>query len=60
MKHTEYFDYMAHDTNDAYLFKNNDDDENYWLPKSQVEITKLSNGYEVEMPEWLAKEKELI
>jgi N-acetylglucosamine-6-phosphate deacetylase len=36
----------------------NDGTKEVWLPKSQVEINREDK--EVTMPEWLAKEKELI
>lgn len=32
------------------------EDEKVWLPKSQIEI----NGDHLEVPEWLATDKELI
>ena len=32
------------------------DGEKVWLPKSQIEV----NGDEIELPEWLATDKELI
>jgi len=51
-----YFDEITHETDEAYLFRV-DEDEEVWLPKSQVEITESDI---VEMPEWLAIEKGLI
>ena len=41
-------------------------EENVWLPKSQVECDTLfddmeeGSPYDIEIPEWLAEEKELI
>ena len=43
-----------------------EDDDTIWLPKSQISYDEKLNGYErgdtitVEMPEWLAEDKELI
>ena len=49
---------IKHDTEDAILLS---DGVNFdWLPRSQIKIRKLSNGYEVIMPEWLAKKKGFI
>jgi hypothetical protein len=31
-----------------------------WLPKSQIRVEKRKDGVVVWMPEWLAKEKEII
>lgn len=54
--------YIHMETEKAVLFSEDDDkDEAVWLPKSQIEIEKLQGSIvEVTMPEWLAKEKELI
>jgi len=57
---TEYFDRIDYETDDAYLFKIIDDSRDYWLPKSQIIVNELSNGYEVELPVWLAEQKALI
>ena len=46
------------DTEDAILLS--DGVSEHWLPRSQIKIRKLSNGYEVIMPEWLAKKKGFI
>lgn len=49
-----------HETDKAILvvnLKNKD----VWLPKSQIEIDSDSKGIvELQLPEWLAEEKELI
>lgn len=38
-----------------------DEDHGVWLPKSQIEIEDLGNGYHgVSMPEWLATDKGLV
>ena len=43
----------------AYLFTDGIDE--FWLPKSQVEAVHVKDKeYNVFVPEWLAKEKELI
>jgi len=58
--HIEFFDNLAWETDLAYLFKNDDDDDEYWLPKSEVKTNQLAKGWEVEIPEWLAIEKGLV
>ena len=36
----------------------NEENEEVWIPKSQVEIERRLNGYaEITMPEWLASSK---
>ena len=57
---TEMWDSIKHETDSAYLFGDEDCDANHWLPKSQVKVTKLSRGYEVQIPYWLAKKKGLV
>lgn len=55
--------YIHIETEKAVLFSEHDDiDEAAWLPKSQIEIEKTERGaiVIVVMPEWLAKDKELI
>lgn len=38
-----------------------DDKNNFWLPKSQIEYELKDNGIvEVTMPEWLAREKGVV
>ena len=43
-----------------------EEEDTIWLPKSQISYGEKLNGYErgdtimIEMPEWLAEEKELI
>ncbi|MBC8183256.1 hypothetical protein H8E88_19295 [candidate division KSB1 bacterium] len=56
---------MKHSTTMAVLFS--DGDNEFWLPKSQIDYEILPNQKDVlspacvvEMPEWLAIEKELI
>jgi len=46
------------DTENAILLSDGVSED--WLPRSQIKIRKLSNGYEVIMPEWLAKKKGFI
>lgn len=59
-KHTvEIFGFIKHETEAAILL--NDGDTEVWLPKSQIEYD-MPNKYNqttVEIPEWLAIEKEL-
>jgi hypothetical protein len=47
-------------TENAYLFS--DGDNEFWIPKSQViEMEKMGGSdYEVTIPYWLAKAKEII
>jgi hypothetical protein len=55
--------YIHIETEKAILFSEDDDiDKAAWLPKSQIEIEKTGRGaiVEVTMPEWLAKDKDLI
>ena len=55
----EFYLELKRETKAAYLFTDGVDE--FWLPKSQVEATKIKeNNYEVFVPEWLAKEKEMI
>jgi hypothetical protein len=52
---------LHHETPSAILVS--DGKREAWLPKSQIEWTRLSQGgsaIEVTLPEWLAREKELI
>ena len=51
---------VHHETDEAYLVS--DGDEREWIPKSQVKVlAEIDVDYvEVEMPEWLAKEKGFI
>jgi len=49
---------IKHDTEDAILLSDGVSEE--WLPRSQIEIRKLANGYAVIMHEWLAKKKGFI
>jgi hypothetical protein len=48
--------YIKAETEKAYLFSN--DETSVWLPKSQCQWDDTDN--EMTMPEWLAKDKELI
>ncbi len=57
--HVEMYKEIAWETIGSYKFKD-DDGKEVWLPKSQVDVRELSNGVEVEIPIWLAKEKGLI
>jgi len=36
------------------------DDEKIWLPKSQIDYGYEKGSFWVEVPEWLAEEKEMI
>ena len=56
----ELWDSIKAETTMAYLFGDDGYEDNVWLPKSQVKVTKLSRGYEVEIPFWLAKKKGLV
>ena len=51
---------VHHETDEAYLVS--DGGEREWIPKSQVKVFAEigENLIEVEMPEWLAKEKGFI
>jgi len=57
---TEMWDNIKWETDSAYLMADDGEQEGTWLPKSQVKVRKLSRGYEVEMPYWLAERKGLI
>ena len=50
---------LKHETKAAWLV--NDGDKDVWLPKSQCEV-EMGKGTDciVTLPEWLAKEKELL
>lgn len=51
---------LLHETKDAYLVTS-DDEDRIWLPKSQTEMEKKSDGsYSATIPVWLAIEKKLI
>lgn len=54
--------YIHKETEKAVLFSEDDDmDGAVWLPKSQIEVEKVRGEIvEVTMPEWLAKEKDLV
>lgn len=56
----EYWDSIKAETSNAYLMGDEGYEDNVWLPKSQVSLKKLSNGYEVTIPYWLAKKKGLV
>jgi hypothetical protein len=57
----ELFESIKYETDKSYLFGDKGTKDNdCWLPKSQVEVTEISNGYKVRIPEWLAKKKDLI
>lgn len=49
-------------TEKAVLFHTGDKSEAAWLPLSQIEIseTRIAGLVTVSLPEWLAREKELI
>jgi len=49
-------------TEKAILVSDDGNEENaVWLPRSQIEVeVKQGNIVEVTLPEWLAKEKELV
>lgn len=51
----------VHETDKAVLFKESEDEDGVWLPKSSIEVQhKRGNIYEVTLPEYLAQEKGLI
>jgi hypothetical protein len=53
---------IQHETGMAVLVKNADG-RKAWLPLSQVEVRPCENGSGlnvIELPEWLAEEKELV
>ena len=55
----EFYLEKKRETKAAFLFT--DGVGEYWIPKSQVVANHIKeNDYEVIMPEWLAKEKEMI
>lgn len=57
----ELYDELKHETDKSFLFGDKGTTENdQWFPKSQVEVIKLSNGYEVVVPYWLAKKKGMV
>lgn len=38
-----------------------DGENEHWIPKSQIESTvKYSDSVEIEIPRWLAEEKEMV
>ena len=49
---------VRHDTPHAWLI--HDGHRDVWCPKSQCEVTETRGPSIITMPEWLAKEKELI
>lgn len=52
---------IKHQTDKAILVYNDLKDADIWLPKSQVEVEAIDGRHSVvTMPEWLAKDKELI
>uniref|UniRef100_A0A6H1ZVA2 Uncharacterized protein n=1 Tax=viral metagenome TaxID=1070528 RepID=A0A6H1ZVA2_9ZZZZ len=56
----EFFDAIVTDSEEAICIHDYGQDKDIWLPKSQIEIEEIANGIIIKMPEWLAKEKELI
>ena len=56
----EMWDEIKAETENAYLFGDENCSANVWLPKSQVKVNKMSRGYEVQIPYWLAKKKGLV
>lgn len=51
----------VYETDKAILFKESEDEDGVWLPKSIIEVHhKKGNIYEVTLPEYLAHEKGLI
>jgi len=57
----ELYDSIKHETGKAWLMGDDDTEANdVWLPKSKCHVKKLSNGYEVTVPYWLAKKKGLV
>ena len=58
---TELFDAIKWETPNAWLMGDSDGEENdVWLPKSQCQVKKLSNGFEATVPYWLAKKKGMV
>lgn len=58
---TEMWDSIKAETDNAYLFGDAGyDDDDFWLPKSQISVRELSNGYEVKIPFWLAEKKGIV
>lgn len=49
---------IRHDTPNAWLV--HDGHRDVWVPKSQCEVTETRGPSVITMPEWLAKDKELI
>ncbi len=49
---------IKNDTENAILLSDGVSED--WLSRSQIKIRKLSNGYEITMPEWLAIKKGFI
>lgn len=48
---------ILHETDHAIMIENLNE-ENVWIPKSQIEISEDEKT--IGIPEWLAKDKELI
>ena len=64
--YTEYFDKIVVDNGKAVLVYDHLNERDCWLPKFYrdgrplIHIEELTKGVEITMPEWLARDKELI
>ena len=65
-EHTEYFEKVIVDNGKSVLVYDHLNDRDCWLPRFYrdgrplIYIEELTHGVEITMPEWLAKERELI
>ncbi len=56
----EFYLELKYETSEAYLFS--DGIDKFWIPKTQImELEHVKeNDYQVTLPEWVAKSKEMI
>ena len=64
--YTEYFNRIIFEDERRVLVFDHLNDRDCWLPKFYtdgrpiIQVERLTNGVEITMPEWLAKDRELI
>ena len=64
--YTEYFEKIIADNGTSVLVYDHLNDRDCWLPKCYrdgrplIHIEEVRNGVEITMPEWLAKDRELV
>ena len=65
-EYTEYFDKIVVDNGTSVLVYDHLNERDCWLPKfyrdgrELISIEELTEGVEITMPKWLAKDRELI